>query len=321
MVAFIAQAAPALGWGPHTEITRAAIDVLPADSGLNLVLDDLLLQRFSWLPDYKDKVLPDYSANDFLVFEGFEKLVTHMPPEVQTTYRPFFHRALLAMRTESRVNAARWVGALLHFVQDSGSPPHAFPTAGPLHFPMENFVKGDRIEIPGYIPKLLGDSDASAAEGLVKRMEELMHFSKGIGEKLKPICERNDKAAAEPLVLEAALECARVSADVLHTLLKRAEAKKVPDTRLEILVRAPKTAGRPLAPARLRVIEGGQATFSDAITESSADYYRGRILLRGVAAGKYDLEITRMGAKAFLVKEVGVVAGRPVRLSVELEGE
>ena len=48
-------------------------------------------------------------------------------------YRPLFIRALQALRTESPANAVRWLGSLLHFVTDTGSPPpHALVYKGDI---------------------------------------------------------------------------------------------------------------------------------------------------------------------------------------------
>ena len=317
LAALLLVAAPATAWGPHTEIMRAALDALPASDGAEERLGGLDLQRYSWLPDYRDAVLPDYSPNDYLLFPGFPRHVSHLTPDVQATYGPFFRRALQALRTESRTNAARWIGALLHFVQDSGSPPHALPTSGPLHFRMENWVAAEKIAIRGYRPRRLGRDADSAVRGLEQRMDARIRSARALGERLRPLCERNDRTAAEPLVLEAALESARASADVLHTLLTLENGRDRPElARLEVYVRAPKDAARPLAPARLALADTPLFTFSEQVTEATADYYRGRLLLRNVPPGRYEAEVTR-GTRAPLRVPVELRAGETLRLNPE----
>lgn len=317
LVGLLLGAGPAFGWGPHSEITRAAVDRLPAESRVEERLGSLELQRYSWLPDYRDAVLPDYSPNDYLLFEGFPQHVSHLTPEVRKTYRPFFHRALQALRTENRTNAARWAGSLVHFVQDSGSPPHALPTSGPLHFRMENWIDGERIEIAGYRPRRLGGSAAAAVEALERRMEAEIRAAREIGERLKPLCEREDRAAAEPLLLEAGRNSARVSADLLHTLLSLESGReRAGRGRVELLVRAPKDAARPLAPVKMRLVGTPYSTFSEAVTEATADYYRGRVLLRNLPPGEYEAELSRPGLRSFRVRLV-TRPGETLRQSVE----
>ena len=50
-----------------------------------------------------------------------------------------------ALLSESPANAARWLGSLLHFVEDTGSPPHAAEIRGPLHIKMENWIDAGKI--------------------------------------------------------------------------------------------------------------------------------------------------------------------------------
>jgi hypothetical protein len=309
---------PAGAWGPHSEITRAAVDVLPASDRLEERLGRVELQRYSWLPDYRDAVLPDYSPNDYLLFPEFPRHVSHLTPDVRGTYRPFFRRALQALRTESRTNAARWTGSLLHFVQDSLSPPHALPTSGALHFRMENWVDAERITLDGYRPRRLGSSVDAALERLDATMVQRIAASRVVGERLRPLCEREDRAGAEPLVLQAALESARASADLLHTLLGLESGRDRRElARLEVYVRAPKDSARPLAPARLRLLNTPWSTFSEQVTEATADYYRGLIVLRNVPPGEYEAEVSRPGAAPHRAR-VCLRNGEAQRLTVTL---
>lgn len=310
-------AAPA--WGPHSEITRAAVDALPEADRLEARLGAAELERYSWLPDYRDAVLPDYSPNDFLLFPGFPAHVSHLTPAVRRTYAPFFRRAAQALRTESRANAARWTGSLLHFLQDGGSPPHAFPTSGRLHFRMENWVEGARVSIEGYRPRRLGKDVDSAISALEREMESRIAAARKIGEQVAPLCERGDRAAAEPLILDAARASSRISADALHTLLRLVPEKDRRGTaRLEILVRAPKLPARPLSPVRLRLLGTPYETTSDPLTEATADYYRGRTFLRNLPPGRYSAELSRVGMKEIRL-DVALLPEQTTRISVSAE--
>ena len=88
------------------------------------------------------RVYVQFYANDYLLFPAAPSQFDHMPPGVLGAYRPFFLRSLQALRTESPSNAARWIGSLLHFVTDSGCPPHALGIVGSLHAKMEQKLAG-----------------------------------------------------------------------------------------------------------------------------------------------------------------------------------
>src|SRR5258706_35214 len=69
-----------------------------------------------------------------------------------------------------------------------------------------------------YQPRQLGTNDATAVEGLLRRMDELIEFPKLRGQRLRVLVETGNRTATEPVVLESALETSRVTADLLHTL-------------------------------------------------------------------------------------------------------
>jgi len=95
------------GWGdkPHHDIVDASLSALP--------VEDRLVER-----------LGPKRAN----FPGAPRSYQNDVP-----YRPLFIRALQALRTESPANAVSWLGSLLHFVTDTGSPPpHALVYKGDI---------------------------------------------------------------------------------------------------------------------------------------------------------------------------------------------
>jgi hypothetical protein len=159
-----------------------------------------------------------FYADDYLLFPGMPKHLNHICPEVRKTYEPYFLRALQALRTESPLNAARWIGSILHFTEDTGSPPHAAEINGEVHSKMENWVDAKAIKLPDYRPVLLGKTDTEALQGFQQRMEGLIAFSKQRAERAHPFVMGGDRPSTEPIVLESALETSRVIADLLHTL-------------------------------------------------------------------------------------------------------
>jgi carboxypeptidase family protein len=231
-------ASSAQAWGPHPQITQAALDRLGTNHPLvaRLGVETQRLTNYCWIADFKR--LPfrepgeDFYADDYLLFPGMTTHLDHICPEVRQTYEPYFQRALQALRTENGTNAARWIGSLLHFAEDTGSPPHAAEYRGDLHIKMENWVDAKQIIIADYSPKLLGETPEAARAGFVRRMDELIEFSKVRGKKLWMQVQIGNRRAVQPVVLESALETSRMTADLLHTLGTLAE---LPSTNRAVL--------------------------------------------------------------------------------------
>src|SRR5262245_54447367 len=88
---------PAPAWGPHTEITTAALAVLPQRDRLRRYLGadfDRLARDYCWMADWKEAVRPDHYADDYLLFPGMTTHLSHKLPEVRRTFAPYFRRAL-----------------------------------------------------------------------------------------------------------------------------------------------------------------------------------------------------------------------------------
>lgn len=223
-LAAVAFSSSALAWGPHSEIAKAALDAMGTEDPLarHLGADTQRLVQYVWMADNRQQLLSSkdevFYTDDVLLFPAATKHYQHICPEVQQTYAPYFRRALQALRTESPHNAARWIGSLLHFTTDTGSPPHSLGILGPTHSKMENWLDAKLIHLPGYQPQLLGTDDASAEAGFIKRMEGLIAFSKERAERCRADVDGDRRPLVEPVVLESALETARVTADLLHTL-------------------------------------------------------------------------------------------------------
>jgi hypothetical protein len=283
----------ALAWGPHPAITQAALDALGTNHplALQLGLQTARLTNYCWMADYKRVPFTepdqDFYADDYLLFPQAATHLDHICPEVKKTYRPYFERALQALRTENAANAARWIGSLLHFVEDTGSPPHAAEIRGDVHIKMENWVQASLIHLDGYRPQLLGTNDATALEGFLARMDQLIEFSKPRGKSLMTKVLIGHRAAVEPVVLESALETSRVAADLLHTLGHLAQPPAA-DTATVLGSIVSKSA--PLlerVPARIVVLGTNWSTLTDEA---------GRFEFRGLPAGEYQAAAFRPGS-------------------------
>jgi hypothetical protein len=283
----------AMAWGPHPAITQAAVNVLGTNHSLALHLGKEMarLTNYCWMADYKR--LPfrepdqDFYADDYLLFPQVTTHLDHICPEVKKTYQPYFERTLQALRTEEPANAARWIGSLLHFVEDTGSPPHAAEIRGDIHIKMENWVQAPLIRIEHYRPQLLGTNDAGALAGFLKRMDELIDFSKPRGKRLMTKVIIGQKSAVEPVVLECALETSRVVADLLHTLGYLTLVKVGGKAMVSGIVLSKDAPLMDRVSARVVVLGTNWSTLADAT---------GRFVFRGLPAGDYEAVVFRPGS-------------------------
>jgi len=311
-------------WGTaHTEITRHALKALPASDRADARLAGIRqMEDLCWGGDYQGDVNATYYVDDYLLFPAFPQHSSHLMPGVASTWKPFFQRTLQALRGESPQNAARWMGAFLHFVQDSGSPPHAFPQTGGLHTRMENYIFNFDIRLPDYQPRELGRTDESALDGLTQRMEGLVAFSRERGEKLSPLAAVNNRTDSEPLTLECAQETMRVVADVAHTLLRLSEAGPKPGAAsLNGVITGPTMRDFPYAPARI-IIEGTpHGTVAEATPQlPGASAYGAGFVLGNLPAGKYTVAVLRTGCKTFR-KKITLKRGKTQDLKIKLEAD
>jgi hypothetical protein len=281
----------AWAWGPHSEITQAAIDVLPADDPLRSQLGDQIgrLRDYCWLGDMRRSLHREanvwFYADDYLLFPTMTWHRDHLCPEVKTTYEPCFRQAVAALRSETPANAVRWIGAILHFVEDTGSPPHSAEIRGDVHSKMENWVDAAAITISDYTPQSFGQTDDSAVDGFLHRMDRLIEFSKLRAERAKPFVLAGDRPSTEPIVLESALETSRVVADLLHTLGQLAAIGPTGATlRGKIVSAAP--AGLERLPAKIMLLKTHYAALADA---------DGNYEFRNLPAGPQMLSVIRSG--------------------------
>lgn len=312
----------AWAWGTsvHSEIVKAALSVIPVEDGIyrHFGTDADRLAKYVLIADWRNsfvsidggsgaggeqpsKAAVHFYANDYLLFPNVQRHLSHSPPDAVNACSRYFLRALQAMRTESAPNAARWVGALLHYVTDSGSPPHAanikgIPGGG-THYNMENWVKPSEMDIKGYRAQLLGSTDEEAVLGLERRMAGLVEFGKRTAERLWPCADANDRPACERICIDAARETALVVVDVIHTLLTLSGDTKVENgSELLIDIGAPSVAGMHLLPAKLVFLNTLYSTLSEPLPSRKA-MYRGRFTLRNVPPGTYAAVVYRVGAQ------------------------
>ncbi|MFZ2643821.1 MAG: hypothetical protein WA117_22705 [Verrucomicrobiia bacterium] len=294
VLALCAPPSVTLAWGPHGEVTRAAQEVLPEREKAAAYFGNEWrnLQGYSFMPDWRNSVREDFFPNDFLLWPKVPKHSQHMMPEVAATYAPYFHRALQALRTETPPNAARWIGSLIHYIEDSGAPCHAKPIKGEMHKRLENWLNGKDITIAGYEPQLLGKDDASALRGLQERAKRLVAYSKERAENIYAKVEALQQREDQPVILECANESARAVADLLHTLF----------TLAPMTPSSPSLAGRVTWPAKLPLPKQPAKVMLLGTDYSTLTDTNGAWSFQKLPAGDYCVAIERYGAGTAIVQ-------------------
>jgi len=313
----------AAAWGPHPQITRAALKVLPELPRWKAALgtDNLAaLADYCWMPDQRGMDMGAYYADDYLLIRQMPRHVSHVMPDVRQTFVPYFRRALQALRTETPVNACRQLGSLVHFVEDTGAPPHAREKC-PHHSELENWVRAEQVVIKGYRPRLLGKTDAEAEAGFLRRMAGLVEFSKARAERALPLVSqpKPDRAQVEPIILESALESARVTADVLYTLFTLGLGPQPQGAGLLGTVTAATLPLRDTHGARIVLVGTDYATLAIAADpRPGASQWRGQYALRNLPPGDYRVLAYRTGSQLHVSEPVHLEPGQQTRLDIVL---
>ena len=329
----------ARAWEPHREITKAALEALPEGERWNRALGEenlRVLVDCSLLPDLcydlisaaQWRVVPEVSfarplksfyADDYVLIRALPRRVSHAMPDVQTAIEPHYWRVLQALRTESSVNACRQIGPLLHYIEDIGAPPHANPKC-PHHIAMEAFrrLEADKvISIRGYRPQLLGKTDEEALDGLRKRIEGLIEFSKQRADRGVAVWPDRDKM--EPILLESALETARVCADFLYTMFTLGLAPQPEGAGLAGSVTAAAFPFYNDLGARIVLLDTDYCTLATTSRQKPAGAaWAGTYLFHHLPPGTYRVLSYRTGSQMAVSESVTLEVGKVATLDFHL---
>lgn len=175
-------------------------------------------------------------------------------------------------------------------------------------------------------------------------MEGLVAFSILRADRGKPLAEQGEamRPQVEPILLESALECARVTADVIHTLGTLAQAPLPPGGALQGTISAPEfSPGVPrrnakaariflLDDARYRALGAQPETLAPALTDYGtnattvgtvqAGPWQGEYRFRNLPPGTYRVLAVRAGAGSVVSAPVAVTAGQTAVMDLRLPG-
>lgn len=313
----------AMAWGPHPKITEAALEVLPERQRWNESLGEENVQAlaaYCWMPDQRGQDLRAFYADDYLLIRAMPRHVGHTMPSVQEAFEPYFRRALQALRTENPVNACRQLGPLVHFVEDVGAPPHAKANC-PHHSELENWLDAEQITIRGYQPQLLGKNDEEALQGMLARIAEVVEFSSARAERALPLVSvaNPDRAQVEPIILESALESARLTADVLYTVFTLGLAPQAEGAALSGKITAAELPGNNDHGARIVLVDTDYCTLATTLATASTETgWQGEYTFHHLPPGNYRVLAYRVGSQAAISAPVTLETGKSAQMDLAL---
>jgi hypothetical protein len=319
----------AVAWGPHGKITEAALKALPDAARWKAAIGENewreLAHEYCSMPDVQGRSFNDfYYVNDYLLIrqcpQQCVQYLRHDVPELQQTFEPYFRRALQALRTETPVNACRQIGPILHYVEDAGAPPHTRMQIA-HHHELESWVRDDQIVIPGYRPRLLGRTDDEALAGLLRRLDGLNKFSKARLLRALPLVSEPspDRAKVEPIILESALESARVVADLFHTLFTLGLAPQPEGASLSGDVTAATGPSLQHRGARIVLVNTDYTTLATMDKSESKDgSWHGGYAFHNLPPGNYRVLAYRTGSLSRVSEPIELESGEPARLDIVL---
>jgi len=361
LAALLLVPAAVLGWGDaHRAIMVAALDIQPEKEQAIQALgaENWLhiggvgeVTGYCGLADnqgeYVRRPWCEFFANDYLLtrevpfLHGYHVPVIEEPPWNQQI-AGFAKRALQALRTEPGVEAARRVGALLHFVEDAGATAHAARIPPPAHTLLDSTVPLDRIALPGYPPQLLGKTADAFVTALQSRIAALIDSSAPVGRRLKaeaidlaPVYEtarigrvRERLDAVGEAQIPPALESLRATADALHTLLVLGLAPQKDGASLRGTIRWADTPAFEKSGAEIHLLDArklpGEPTSPQQIFDACTGFDThtdpaGDFAFHHLPEGDYRVLAYRVGSAMKLSEPIHLAQGHAQSVSLSLE--
>ncbi|MCX7826074.1 MAG: hypothetical protein N2689_11020 [Verrucomicrobiae bacterium] len=270
LLTFVFCSGDAFAWGgEHERITQAAIETLPqsdrdcigpeqaALAGLYCTFPDKNWPCYGeWGGGVGDPRLPRFPDTrrewDISFYCGWDPVLRqgkpypHAPPHSCDAAAALVQKTVESLREGRHEDGIRFLGAALHYVQDSGSFPHVQPVHRVFHVTDLKMIRADYLT-----PRFLGRNSnavANRVRDLVRWTEEraaMLWQGTGITfEEARQLAAKNtmpgrvveavkkiraEKAAEfDAVALDCANECLRACADVMHTALTLGRERKPP---------------------------------------------------------------------------------------------
>jgi hypothetical protein len=345
------------GWGDgHRVITQAALDAVPERERWIAVLGADHWQHIAGLgeatgyagiadnqSEFIRRSWGAYFANDYLLtrevpfLHGYHVPVIEQPPW-NRQISGFAKRALQALRTESPREAARRVGVLIHFIEDAGATAHAARISPPAHTLLDNTVFLERIRLPGYTPVLLGGNDEEFITTLQERIAALIDRSRPVGERLKPKAvelaplygtlraglspNREFFDAISEAQIEPALDCGRLVADAVHTLMTLGLGQSLEGATLSGRVRWGSLSAYEESGAEVHLLKSGSGAAANlfeacTIYNTHTDQH-GAFSFHGLPSGRFRILAYRVGSSLVISEPENLSTAASASVEIDL---
>jgi len=237
LIACLALAGSALAWdtAPHQKITQAALDSLPAKLRSRLGLEAVTLgQLYCMLPDrylemekyrFVRKSDGPKSADEIRAYcvrpDGEAVHSASFRREEDLASVIFLFDGILRSLSEDRTaDAAKYMGTLAHFVEDSLSPPHSAVEFIEMHGVIEQSVP--TFSLAGRPARPLAAHVIEAAEALLDRCYAAAEQNRKDLTLMVTAAKAGDEQTLNRFRLRAGRAAAELLADVYCTLLEMA---------------------------------------------------------------------------------------------------
>jgi hypothetical protein len=232
---------------PHRAITQAALDTLPAPLRARIAADEaLLIESYCMLPDrYVETEQFGFTRKGPGPRDLSELRIYCVRPDNVAVHSAswdrdddlaslvyIFERVLTSLAEKRHDDAAKYMGTLSHFLEDSLSPPHAIgadelqavappgQTAHALHNALESSVPG--FSLAGRAPHSAGQGLVEAATSILDRCYAAAAENRKNLRAMVRAVPAADARTLDRNRLRAARAAAELLADSLYTLLEMA---------------------------------------------------------------------------------------------------
>jgi len=280
---------------------------------------------------------PDFGsfyANDYLMYRKNRQDLDYAEGHPSHNW-DHYRRVLQAFRTETDINAIRYLGAMLHYVEDSCPISHiCLPGTyqGKWHGPLESLIHTNGYSIAGYQPRLLGEDEEGMLRGIFARLNVVGVSARERWARIKPLVDAGgDKNRLmdrlDPIILEQAYDTSRLTADVLFTLFTWADKHKGNDGgQLTGTVTASHIPLLDGLGAKVYLVDAATrvATDYETLTEPlpdalSGELWKGRFAFRNLPDGVYLVCANRTASRPVVSDPVVVKRGAAVDIALSLK--
>lgn len=231
------------GWHNHPLISRAAIELLPEwEKAMLGDAADSLIKQYCMYPDWHRSALLEGKKEKIALYKPYVQLP--LLQDLSTWHKcndndseisfyivaTVMHNAVKHLRLGNPSEAAKYMGPLLHFIEDNGCPVHVVDNKLlaellPVPEELKPFRLHRRVEegtfpleVPEYKVKLLGTNIIDAATAFHPRFLKVRLSGRSQAIPILQAIYSGNKQDADKGRARAAIPSAKLIADVIHTI-------------------------------------------------------------------------------------------------------